>query len=86
MNYRVSKFKNTVTPLCSYCKSSNETISHLYYLCNNVKTLWKQLTDWLNTFSVKIELSLTSVIFVQINEHASSFKNCLVLWNNNFIW
>ena len=85
-NYRVSKFRYTVSPLCTYCRRSNETISHLYYLCDNVKELWQQLTDWLETFSINMELSVTTVLFGLINEDTNSVKNTFILWTKSFIW
>ena len=47
-NYSVSKFKREQTPLCEFCKSQNETIYHLFWQCEKVKTFWKELQHTIN--------------------------------------
>ena len=55
-------------------------------MCDNVKELWQQLTDWLDTFSINMELSVTTVLFGLINEDTNSVKNTFILWTKSFIW
>jgi hypothetical protein len=35
-----------ITPLCSYCKTVNETTLHLFYECIHTRTLWRKLQDF----------------------------------------
>ena len=47
-NRSVSKFKPEQNPLCQFCKSHSETIHHLIWHCNKVKTFWNELSCTIN--------------------------------------
>ena len=40
------------TPLCSFCQSENETISHLFCFCPVAKSLWRDLQQFLPLKSI----------------------------------
>ena len=42
------KAKWSVDPLCTFCKTENETIQHLFFECIFVKTFWNELYLWLD--------------------------------------
>ena len=85
-NYRVNKFKPSISPLCSYCSVDNEKISHLYFGCNFVKNFWIQVAAWTNDFSLTLPLNITSIIFGKAGESQDSVVNCLILWGKLYIW
>ena len=47
-NRSVSKYKEEQTELCSFCQKDSETIQHLFYGCEIVRSFWDQLTSLLN--------------------------------------
>ena len=39
-------FKKVISPLCSFCKSEDETPLHLFFECTLTQNLWKQLSSF----------------------------------------
>ena len=67
---------------CSWCKLEKETVSHLFYFCDIVQDLWKQLLEWISkNFSVGvITFNVTTVLcnrLVQGKGHVVNFM-CLI--------
>ena len=57
-NWLRSKWDTNVSPLCFYCKESNETIEHIYLECQTVKMFYRALIKWINyILNVDIVLS-----------------------------
>ena len=46
-NYRVNKFNNNISPLCSACLEV-EKVGHIFWTCVNVMNFWRQLDNWLD--------------------------------------
>ena len=57
-NKRVHKFKNNVSPLCTYCGLVEETISHLYFDCSLVSNFWQELHGWLGSLNINFLISI----------------------------
>ena len=62
-NYKVNKFKNNISPFCSFCTGVDENIqpyfehiSHLFYDCSFVFKLWQDVASWISTFNFDIPL------------------------------
>ena len=36
-------FRKSTSPLCPFCKLSNETVLHVFYECDIVQNLWNEL-------------------------------------------
>ena len=85
-NYRVSKFKPNVSPLCSYCSRSDEKLSHLYFLCNKVQDLWSEVRNFFAPFSVIIPLDIATIIFGFSKEPPDSKINFIILAVKRYIW
>ena len=49
LNEKLFKFKVVSSPLCSFCNSENENPIHLFYTCNQSKSCWSKLRDFLNS-------------------------------------
>ena len=43
LNERLFKMKIVQTPLCSYCRTENETVTHLFSECVYIKQIWSEL-------------------------------------------
>ena len=43
LNKKLFKFRKSMSPLCPFCKLSNETVLHLFYECNITLNLWNEL-------------------------------------------
>ena len=52
----------STTPLCSFCNSDNETISHLFYHCNVAKSLWLDLQQFFSNKITIPDLDLQSAV------------------------
>ena len=85
-NYRVSKFKPDISPLCSYCKVENEIISHLYFLCPVTFTFLKQAQAYFQELGVSITLNISTILFGNKTEKFNSLDNQIILWLKSFIW
>ena len=59
--YRIRKVDDN---LCEYCRQNSETILHLFVQCNQVKSFWRELDDWLsNNFGYRMSLNDKSILF-----------------------
>ena len=91
-NYRVNKFKNNISPFCTFCLKYDRTdpplelISHLFYDCDLVLSLWIQIKNWLKTLNVDIPLDRKSILFGCQNQSIQSVQNYVILCVKYFIW
>ena len=50
LNKKLHAFGLSNTKLCSFCKTEEETVSHLFYYCIHIQNIWNQVqiyfTDW----------------------------------------
>jgi len=46
LNKMLFVFKKVISPLCSFCKSEDETPLHLFFECTLTQNLWKQLSSF----------------------------------------
>ena len=52
LNERLFKFGKSTTSRCSYCDNENESILHLFYSCNNTKSLWNSFQTHLHSLNL----------------------------------
>ena len=63
-NILLHKVGISSTNLCTFCNSSAETISHLFFICQYSYQLWFHLENWLrDTLNIEICLRITEIIF-----------------------
>ena len=43
LNKKLFTFRKSTSPLCPFCKLSDETVLHLFYECNIIQNLWNDL-------------------------------------------
>lgn len=86
-NVRRNKFNVTISPLCSFCKNTPETIKHLFYDCILVKKFIYTLRHWLK-FIVKIELpeDFTTIILNNSTGPDHALVDTLLLLMKQFIY
>ena len=48
--------------MCSFCKSKIETLDHLFWNCEHITSIWKDLESWLHSVQIPINLSMEKVI------------------------
>ena len=65
-NVKRSHWDQNISPLCSLCHLTNETMLHLIVYCPLVAKLWKQLEKWIKYF-LKIDFALTPAIIILNN-------------------
>ena len=76
--------------LCTFCKSQNETLVHLFWSCDHIQIFWNNLTQWLNNTCrhiVNINLDKENVIFgILDNRKADETLNLILLLAKKFIY
>ena len=62
-NSKLLLFKLRLNNRCTFCEINKETISHLFWECHHVKSIWLQVEDLINEkINENLDLNQTSVI------------------------
>ena len=61
------KCKLVNTKNCFFCDIQTETIQHLFWECQKVKSLWLQLTDWLGNLNIEYLFMQKHTILGDVN-------------------
>ena len=91
-NYRVNKFKNNISPFCTFCSETNdmnlslELISHLFYDCVISLNLWIEIKNWLRDQDIDIPLNRKTILFGIHEQKIDSVSNFIILSVKYFIW
>ena len=91
-NYRVNKFNNQVSPLCTFCIQSQnanpqiEHVSHLFVSCPTIQKLWYDIVDWLNSIDVGVPTDKKNLLFGVHTEQFDSVSNYVILCTKYYIW
>ena len=91
-NYRVNKFKNHISPFCTFCLGTNdmnpslELISHLFYDCDISLNLWNDIKNWLRDQDIDIPLNRKTILFGIHEQSINSVPNYIILCVKYFIW
>ena len=97
-NYKVNKFKNHISPYCSFCSPDPdlaqdghrlphpELVSHLFFDCDIVHNLWIEVQSWLRMFNINLPFDRKSILFGLVNEESNSVLNYIILSVKYFIW
>lgn len=78
------KIKLKDTKLCTFCKTEDETIEHLFYECTLVHTFWENVLLKVQQFFVNFELDKKQIFLGYDQE--SKFLNFIVLFAKNYIF
>ena len=63
LNNRLFKMGKVDSSLCSFCKVTSETITHIFCGCNKSKFLWQKIQNWCKPVLSLPDLSPEIVIF-----------------------
>ena len=85
-NYRVNKFIPNMSPLCSYCKIKNETVSELFINCEMISDLWTKLYDWFLKINIKSSVNKNDLLFGITEESYDSINNYIIMITKQYIW
>ena len=73
-------FGKVDSPLCSFCKMHEETISHLFFECLQTKMLWEFLNNFFNNTIILPNLTLqTAILGFDGNVHDKVLVNHILL-------
>lgn len=79
-NIQVSKWDQTISSDCTFCKSSPETIVHLFFECTSVKKLWKAMSKWFKHFhSINLSLSVSTILLNNYKGKLSALVNFYIV-------
>ena len=91
-NYRVNKFNNQVSPLCTFCIQSQnmfpqiEHVSHLFVTCPTIQSLWHAIVRWLESVEVTLPTNKQNILFGIHNQPFDSLQNYVILCTKYYIW
>ncbi len=54
VNYKLAKFNNSISPNCSFCFQSEETINHLFWDCVYCKVFWVDFSNFVKNIYIQI--------------------------------
>ena len=87
-NYSVNKYKDTQSPMCSFCPTEFhlECLPFLLWECPVVKEFWATVSNFLNNFSNNVNLGKKEAIFGDLNDKAESLVNTIIALSKYFVW
>ena len=86
-NIRVAKWDREVSPLCSFCKATDETVIHLLVLCPKVRKIWNVLKKWLYYFcNIKLEIETEQIVLNRYKESFQRMVNTIILIVKYYIY
>ena len=81
------KMKIADSDLCRLCKSSVETIHHLFVVCPKVSDFWKTLQSRLQSSGLYLKIDPKTILFGSLESEFDSFsKNLILLVAKKFVW
>ena len=86
-NVHMFKWKRREDDLCTFCKKSKETYSHLFVMCAVVQNLWLEVEHFMNKFNKeKINFNIDTVITNRLVDNPRNIKNFICLMLKQFIY
>ena len=79
------QWKVVETPMCTFCNSQIETVSHLFWDCEKIKPIWRFLQEWLKEYDLKLQLNVKTIIFNKTKE-GSLVTDFIVLLTKQYIY
>ena len=84
LNKKLFKFRKSTSPLCPFCKLSDETVLHLFYECNITLNLWNELVlffeNELNLFDLTPQAAFLGFLgFLNVDPELLLIQNHLLL-------
>ena len=81
LNKKLFKFRKSTSPLCPFCKLSDETVLHLFYECNIILNLWNELDLFFENEFMLFDLTPQAAFlgFLNVNSKLLLIQNYLLL-------
>ena len=81
--YKIKKKDNWI---CSFCKREKETITHLFYECEAIKSLWIKLSQYIfDKTSIRILFTKEEIILGK-QDNKQIAENNLILFTKSLIY
>ena len=82
----LKKIKKIENDFCEFCGQESEDIMHLFFNCNHVTVLWRNLSDIIKTKTdISVELTLCDIIFGITNDENNPL-NYIILASKQYIY
>lgn len=85
-NKFLNKIKIVNNPLCTFCKTSPETIKHLFWDCEISKAILRELHEWLHTRNINLTIEERSFIFGICQSKTSIMEQQILLETKYYIY
>ena len=89
-NKSVSKFNRDQSPLCTFCRTEEEDVIHLFYGCNKVRDFWKKLENEIISKCPNIsltEIPMHMIVFgLSTNFHSTSVFDLILVMAKLYIY
>ena len=81
LNKKLFKFWKSTSPLCPFCKLSDETVLHLFYECNIILNLWNELVLFFENEFTLFDLTPQAAFlgFLNVDSELLLIQNHLLL-------
>ena len=81
LNKKLFTFRKLTSPLCPFCKFSDETVLHLFHECNIILNLWNELVLFFKTEFTLFDLTLQAAFlgFLNVDSEPLLIQNHLFL-------
>ena len=85
-NYIISHFKRNMSPLCTFCDNSAETVSHIYWFCAKTAEFLNEAFDLVNSTDLQYRPTMQQFLFGFHHKYTSDPENFLSLHLKKYIW
>ena len=81
LNKKLFTFRKSTSPLCPFCKLSDETVLHLFYECNIILNLWNELVLFFENEFTLFDLTPQAAFlgFLNVDSELLLIQNHLLL-------
>ena len=86
-NIKVSKWEEEVSPYCTFCRATPETVLHLLWECRYLGKIWTALQTWFKRkTNVNMNLTCDLVILCTNQGEYKKLVNVMILFVKHYIY
>ena len=79
-NSYLHKMKITGDNTCTFCKQVPETLTHLFFHCYKVETIWTEFREWVNGLNNNFQMNVLNISdVILLNDEFPSVVNHLII-------
>ena len=75
-----------MSPLCTFCDNSAETVSHIYWFCAKTAEFLNEAFDLVNSTDLQYRPTMQQFLFGFHHKYTSDPENFLSLYLKKYIW